>query len=55
MSKFEPNWIISLQITVILSEATVANFHNNGKLRISCADKALLSDGEKYCSNKAMA
>ena len=38
-----------------LSEATVANFQNNGKILISCVDKALLSDGEKYCSSKAMA
>ena len=30
MSKFEPNWIISLQISY-LSEATVANFQNNEK------------------------
>ena len=30
-----------------LSEATVANFQNNGKIWISCVDKALLSDGEK--------
>ena len=29
------------------SEATVANFQNNGKIWISCVDKALLSDGEK--------
>ena len=38
-----------------LSEATVANFQNNGKIWISCVDKALLSDGEKFCSSKAMA
>ena len=29
-----------------LSEATVANFQNNGKIWISCVDKALLSDGK---------
>ena len=38
-----------------LSEATVANFQNNGKIWILCVDKALLSEGEKYCSTKAMA
>ena len=53
LSKFEPNWIISLQLQY-LSEATVANFQNNGKIRILCVDKALLSDGEKYYSSKAM-
>ena len=31
MPKFEPNQIISLQISY-LSEATVANFQNNGKI-----------------------
>ena len=31
MSKYEPNRIISLQISY-LSEATVANFENNGKI-----------------------
>ena len=46
MSKFEPNQIISLQISY-LSEATVANFQNDGKIWISCVDKALLSDGRK--------
>ena len=30
-------------------------FQNNGKIWISCVDKALLSDGKKYCSSKAMA
>ena len=29
MSKFEPNWIITIQMSY-LSEATVANFQNNG-------------------------
>ena len=38
-----------------LSEATVANFQNNGKIWILCVDKTLLSDGKKYCSSKAMA
>ena len=33
---------------------TVTNFQNNGKIWISCVDKALLSDG-KNCSSKAMA
>ena len=37
--------IISLQISY-LSEAPIANFQNNGKIWISCVDKALLSDGE---------
>ena len=31
VSKFEPNQIISLQISY-LSEATVADFQNNGKM-----------------------
>ena len=31
MSKFEPNPMISLQISY-LSDATVANFQNNGKI-----------------------
>ena len=30
-----------------LSEATIANFQNNGKIWISCVDKALPSDGKK--------
>ena len=38
-----------------LSDVTVANFQNNGKIWISCVDKALLSDGKKYCSSKSMA
>ena len=40
-----------------LSEATVANFQNNGKIWILCVYKALLSDweGGKYCSSKAIA
>ena len=46
MSKFEPNQIISLQISD-LSEATVANFQNNGKVWISGVDEALLSNGKK--------
>ena len=46
MSKFEPNLIISLQISY-LSEATLENFQNNRKIRVSCVDKALLSDGKK--------
>ena len=46
MSKFEPNQIISIQISY-LSEAPVANFQNNGKICILCVDKALLSDGKK--------
>ena len=46
MSKFESNWIISLQISH-LNKATVANFQNNGKIWISCVYKALLSDGGK--------
>ena len=29
-----------------LSETTVANFQNNGKIWILCVDKALLSDGK---------
>ena len=50
MSKFEPNQIISLQISY-LSDATVANFQNNGKIRILFVDKALLSD----CKNAVQA
>ena len=38
-----------------LSEATLANFQNNGKIWISCVDKAFLSDGKKYSLGKAMA
>ena len=37
-----------------LSKATVVNFQNNGTIWISCGDKALLSDGIKYSSNKAI-
>ena len=56
MSKFETSRIISLQISY-LSEATVANFQNNGKIWISSVSKALVSNGgeKKYCSSKAMA
>ena len=46
VSKFQQNRIISLQISY-LSEATVENFQNNGKIWISCIDKALLSNGKK--------
>ena len=38
-----------------LNETTDANFQNNGKICISYVDKALLSDGKKYCSSKVMA
>ena len=38
-----------------LSEATLANLQNNGKIWISCADNVLLSDGKKYYSSKVMA
>ena len=31
---------------------TVANFHNNGKIWISCVDKALLSDGKNTIQAK---
>ena len=31
VSKFEPNWIISFKNSY-LSETTVANFQNNGKI-----------------------
>ena len=37
-----------------LSEATVANFQNNGKILIWCVDKALLSDVKKFCTRKVM-
>ena len=37
MSEFETSWNISLQISY-LSEATVANFQNNGKIQILCVD-----------------
>ena len=30
------------------------NVQNNGKIWILCVDKALLSDGKKYCLSKAM-
>ena len=46
VSKFEPNRIISL------SEATTANFQNNGKICISCVDKALFSDGKNTVQAK---
>ena len=45
VSKSEPNRI-NLQINY-LSEASVANFQNNGKIWIYCVDKALLPDGGK--------
>ncbi len=51
MPKFELNQIISLQVSY-LSEASVANFQNNGKIWISCVDKALLSDGENTVQAK---
>ena len=35
-----------------LSEATVANFQNNGKIWILCVDKALLSDGKNIVQAK---
>ena len=35
-----------------LSEATVANFQNNGKIWISCVDKASLSDGKNTVQAK---
>ena len=38
---------IGLLLYSYLREATVANFQNNGKIWISCVDKALLSDGRK--------
>ena len=44
VSKFEPNWIISLQLSVIEFRLLLANFQNNGKIWISSVDKALLSD-----------
>ena len=51
VSKFEPNRIISLQISNS-SEATVANSQNNGKIWISCVDKALLSDEKNMIQAK---
>ena len=55
LSKFEPNWIVSLQLSY-LSAATVANFQNHGKIWILYVDKALLSDvGGGYCSSKVIA
>ena len=53
MSKFKSNWIISLQISY-LSEATVANFQNNGKISILCVVKHCFLIGKKYCSRKAV-
>ena len=35
-----------------LSEAIVANFQNNGKIWISCVDKAFFSDGENSIQAK---
>ena len=35
-----------------LSEATVANFQNNGKIWISCVGKILLSDGKNSIKAK---
>ena len=40
--------------TTVTNLLTVANFQNNGKILILCVDKALISDGEKFCSSKAM-
>ena len=38
-----------------LSEATDANFQNDGEIWILYVDKTLLFDRKKYCSSKAMA
>ena len=39
-------------INSFLSEATVTNFQKNGKIWISCVDKALLSDGKNTVQAK---
>ena len=54
MWKFERNRIISLQITStdVLSEAAFRKVQKNGQIWISCAYKALLSDGKNTVQAK---
>ena len=47
--------LISLEYHAqMFNEAIIANFLNNEKILTFCVDKALLSNGKKYCSSKAM-
>ena len=40
VSKFEPNRVITLQITVVYEKRLLANFQNNEKILIPCVNKA---------------